>query len=152
MDPHADLAEVVMRAARELRMHEQRSREDLVLKPSNAHIMRHVDAHPGIAPSELAEATGLLRTNVSAALRELERLGLIERRADPDDGRGVRIHPTALAASNFADVRGTWAEAVSAALGDDADVSEAVALLTRLADGVAADRRASGRSTPAGSV
>ena len=48
----------------------------------------------GRGAQPLAAATGLQRTNLSAVLRGLERKGLIERHASPDDRRGATVHPT----------------------------------------------------------
>jgi DNA-binding MarR family transcriptional regulator len=57
----------------------------------------------GIAtPSELARQTGLTSGATTAMLDRLERAGLIERRANPDDRRGTLITPTASAAEKAA--------------------------------------------------
>jgi DNA-binding MarR family transcriptional regulator len=87
MDPFADLAEAILIAARELRIRENDTDSTISLAPSHAQVMSYVDAHPGATPSEAADATGLLRTNLSSAVRELERIGFIEKRPDPNDGR-----------------------------------------------------------------
>jgi DNA-binding MarR family transcriptional regulator len=42
-------------------------------------------------PSELAARRGMSKQAVNYLLGELERLGYLERRADPDDGRSKRI-------------------------------------------------------------
>ncbi|MER5755853.1 MarR family transcriptional regulator [Streptomyces sp. NPDC002088] len=49
--------------------------------------MRRLRHDPAARPSRIAAATGLQRTNLSTVLGGLERKGLIERRADPGDGR-----------------------------------------------------------------
>jgi hypothetical protein len=58
-------------------------------------------------------------TNLVTVLRGLERKGLIERHACPDDRRGVTVHPTERGLSNYGLVRHEWADAVSAAAGGD---------------------------------
>jgi DNA-binding MarR family transcriptional regulator len=45
----------------------------------------------GARPSELAARRGMSKQAVNYLLGELERLGYLERRADPDDGRSKRI-------------------------------------------------------------
>jgi DNA-binding MarR family transcriptional regulator len=45
----------------------------------------------GVRPSELATRRGMSKQAVNYLLGELERLGYIERRADPDDRRSKRI-------------------------------------------------------------
>jgi DNA-binding MarR family transcriptional regulator len=49
----------------------------------------------GTRPSELAARRGMTKQAVNYLLGELERLGYIERRADPDDRRSKRILLTA---------------------------------------------------------
>ncbi len=45
----------------------------------------------GLRPSELAARRGMSKQAVNYLLGELERLGYVERRADPDDRRSKRI-------------------------------------------------------------
>src|SRR4051812_41543231 len=49
----------------------------------------------GARPSELAARRGMSKQAVNYLLGELERLGYLERRADPDDGRSKRVALTA---------------------------------------------------------
>jgi DNA-binding MarR family transcriptional regulator len=143
----ADFAEFILRASRELRLQQSHTVNAVALTPSNSQVMRFIDTHPDTTPSEVAEATGLLRTNLSTALRELERIGFIERRSDPADGRGIRIRSTTLAASNLAVLRANWAEAVARIVGEAGGIGgvvEATALLERLTDGLAEERQRAG--------
>lgn len=48
----------------------------------------------GIRSKELAEAMGLHKSTISRAVSSLEKLGLVERRTDPDDGRASLLSPT----------------------------------------------------------
>lgn len=48
----------------------------------------------GARPSELAARLGISKQSLNYLLRELERLGYLERRPDPDDLRGKRIAVT----------------------------------------------------------
>ncbi|MGY4710518.1 MarR family winged helix-turn-helix transcriptional regulator [Mycolicibacterium sp. CBM1] len=135
----ADLAEVILVVARELRM--GMDADTAHLTPSEAHVMRYIDSHPGAAPSDVARSTGLQRSNLSTALRGLERRGFVDRRADPHDARGINLFPTALAADNLTRVRRQWARRMAIALGDDRqDVAVVKALLGRAEAALLADR------------
>ena len=135
----ADLAEAIIGVSRELRLH---AYADVVeLTPSEAHVMRHIDHHPGVTPSDLARATGLQRSNMSTALRALERRGFVERRADPHDARGINLFPTDRAAENLKRLRRQWAQLLSGALGGDVmNAAAATALLERVEAELMAER------------
>jgi DNA-binding MarR family transcriptional regulator len=76
--------------------------------------------YPGPAdtrPSELAARLGMSKQALNYLLGELERLGYLERRPDPDDRRSKRIALTARGESivpvireAVAEVETTWAE------------------------------------------
>jgi DNA-binding MarR family transcriptional regulator len=72
----------------------------------------------GIAtPSELARHTGLTSGATTAMLDRLEKVGLIERRPNPDDRRGTLVSPGKSAAekvaSGFESARKAQAELIS---------------------------------------
>ena len=67
--------------------------------------MNRIDDAPGITPKRLAEELNLKSSNTSAALRQLEAKGLVDRRPDPTDGSGACIFPTAFAEQNLNRVR-----------------------------------------------
>lgn len=93
------------------------------------------------APSQIAAATGLQRTNLSTTLRGLEQKGLIERRADPADGRGVTVSPTDLGRTNYLRVRREWAIAIrQAAANDPTHLEAAITLLSTIKSGLADSR------------
>lgn len=52
------------------------------------------DAPEGIRGSELAESLGVHKSTSSRAIAGLERLGLVSRIPDPDDGRAQLLVPT----------------------------------------------------------
>ncbi|PND59245.1 MarR family transcriptional regulator [Mycobacterium sp. ENV421] len=141
----ADLAEAIIGVARELRLHldtAAASDADIVeLTASEAHLMRHIDHHPGVTPSDLARATGLQRSNMSTALRSLENRGFVERRADPHDARGVNLYPTDRAAENLERLRRQWSQLMDNGLrGDRQDAAAAKALLERVEAALKVDR------------
>ena len=141
-DPRwADLADLVLILAREIQFVGYRDPEAVPLTQSEGMVMRYLQDHPGTSPSQLADATGLQRTNLSVILRGLERKGLAERRGCPDDLRRAAIHPTERGKRNYALVRQEWAALVSAAAGHDtANLDEALALLRRIGASLTASR------------
>jgi DNA-binding MarR family transcriptional regulator len=108
-------------------------------------VMRYLFPHPGALPSQMALATGLQRSNLSTVLRGLEQKGLIERLADPVDGRSVRIHPTTKAIRNYAIVRREWGSAVASAVDGDRDIDAALRLLADVRVGLVRERQSVGR-------
>ncbi|ANW67040.1 hypothetical protein MMUR_09760 [Mycolicibacterium murale] len=141
-DDLAELAQLILNAAREIRFRSHVNPKAVMLNPSEAKVMTCIDAQPGVTPSAVAEATGLQRSNLSTALRGLEERGFVERRVDPHDRRGVNLYPTALSAENLALLQQEWAQTLALGLGDDdSDVVAAKRLLARLDAGLAAARR-----------
>jgi len=137
----ADLADLVLIIAREIQFRGYTNERAIPLSQSEGMVMRYLQHDPDAAPSRIAAATGLQRTNLSTTLRGLEQKGLIERRAYPQDGRGVTVHRTELGRSNYALVRQEWAEGVSAAVGGDpANLDAALALLRAVEAGLVKTR------------
>jgi DNA-binding MarR family transcriptional regulator len=141
-DPRwANLADLILIIAREIQFLGYRDPEAVPLTQSEGMVMRYLQDHPGTPPSQLADATGLQRTNLSAVLRGLERKGLAERRGCPDDLRRAAIHPTERGKRNYALVRQEWAAVVSAAADHDtADLDEALTLLRKIGTSLTASR------------
>ena len=141
-DPRwAELADLVLILAREIQFLGYRDPEAVPLTQSEGMVMRYLHDHPGTPPSQLADATGLQRANISAVLRGLERKGLAERRASPDDLRRATIHPTERGKRNYALVRHEWATVVSAAADHDtANLDEALVLLRKIGTSLTANR------------
>jgi DNA-binding MarR family transcriptional regulator len=143
-DDLAELAEVVLRVAREIDPHGPRALDIVPLTGTEALVMRWIDRNPGVSPSAVADATALKRSNLSVAVGALVAKGMVERRPAPQDARTVQLFPTDLAARNVARLRAHWAGLLRGALGGgepgDRDlrdqVHEAAALLTRLDDGI----------------
>jgi DNA-binding MarR family transcriptional regulator len=141
-DPRwADLADLVLVLGREIQYRGYRDPEAVPLTQSEGMIMRYLQDRPGSTPSQIADATGLQRANISAVLRSLERKGLTERRSAPDDLRMATIHPTERGKRNYALVRQEWATVVAAAAGcDTAGLDDALALLRKIAAGLTDSR------------
>jgi DNA-binding MarR family transcriptional regulator len=143
-DPRwADLADLVLILAREIQFLGYRDPEAVPLTQSEGMVMRYLQDHPGTAPSQLADATGLQRANISAVLRGLERKGLAERRASPDDLRRATVNATQRGRRNYALVRQEWAAVVSAAAShDSSSLDEVLALLRKISASLTISRPA----------
>jgi DNA-binding MarR family transcriptional regulator len=95
------------------------------------------DAPDGIRGSELAEGLGVHKSTSSRAIASLERLGLVTRVADPDDGRAHLLVPTPATRESVGDYRRKSHERVIAIM-EDWDPEEVRAFarsLTRLNEG-----------------
>ncbi|MEJ1109530.1 MULTISPECIES: MarR family winged helix-turn-helix transcriptional regulator [unclassified Kribbella] len=158
VDRWADLADLALIISRELQYRGYTDERAIGLTQSEGMVMRHLldtesaatpsqtdpsqsgrgqTAPSQVAPSQIAAATGLQRTNLSTTLRGLESKGLIERQANPADGRGVTVSPTDLGRANYVRVRREWATAVRQAAADDATHLEAaLSLLTAVKEGL----------------
>lgn len=135
----ADLADVVMAVARAIRSQAAADPAVLELSATEITVLRYLDHHPDIGPSAVAAATGLQRSNMSRALRDLEAKGLVQRSPDPADSRQAVLRSTPLAAQNLARLRGIWARLVGDALdasGERLDVSAALTVLRALERGL----------------
>lgn len=138
-DQLADLADVVMAVARAVRAQAAADPEVLDLSATEITVLRYLDHHPDVGPSTVADATGLQRSNMSRALRDLEAKGLVRRSADPVDSRHAVLRSTGLAAENLSRLRGIWARLVGDALdasGEEHDLASTLALLRALERGL----------------
>lgn len=96
------------------------------------------EAPEGIRGSELAENLGVHKSTASRAVAALERLGLVSRVADPDDGRAQLLVPTEGAQASVAEYRRTSHARLAAALEDwePEEIQVFARSLTRLNEGV----------------
>ena len=115
----ADLAHAVHHLARELKAGDEPG--IVPLTGTQLTVLRHIQTHPGARPAAVAEALGLQRSNLSAALRVLQNQELVRREADPDDARVSRLQPTDKAAENLRRVRAMWSRRLSAVAGGRRD-------------------------------
>lgn len=142
----AEFADLVLDVAREIQFRGYVSPEAVSLSAPEGSVMRYLFRQPGALPSEVAFATGLQRSNLSAVLRGLEDKGLIDRVADVADRRSVRIHPTQRAIGNYALVRHEWGSAVATAAEDDAALEASLPLLSKVAAGLIRLRQTDNRT------
>ena len=64
------------------------------VRPSFGAVLVPLFREDGLRLGELAGRGGLSKQTVTSLVKRLENLGYVERRADPDDGRAVRISLT----------------------------------------------------------
>ncbi|MCW2838738.1 MAG: MarR family transcriptional regulator [Aeromicrobium sp.] len=95
------------------------------------------DAPDGIRGSELAEGLGVHKSTASRAIATLERLDLVNRIPDPDDGRAQLLVPTPPTAQRVGDYRRRSHERLVAIMEhwDPEDVRLFARSLTRLNEG-----------------
>lgn len=72
------------------------------IRPPHAHVLAHTTGR-GIRLTDLAARAQLSLAAVSEFVTELEELGYLERRPDPDDGRAKLIVPTPRGRQAFKD-------------------------------------------------
>src|SRR5918911_5195925 len=93
----AELANVLGRIGRGLRYHTRAAREALAITHSEGELLRLLDRKPGIRVHDAALELGIASNSVSTLVKQLTRAGLLERTADPLDGRAacLRLAPLA---------------------------------------------------------
>lgn len=140
-DPNGSDVEHLARTARSLvwalRRFGEREAGLSAMPNSEIEVLRAVAERPGSSISDIARVLDLQNSNVSTTVRRLVDRGLLERRADPSDGRSHRIHETELARRNNDMIDAMWIKGVQDLLGsmtaDDArTLVEAAPLLARL--------------------
>ncbi|MCT9078873.1 MarR family winged helix-turn-helix transcriptional regulator [Streptomyces fulvoviolaceus] len=146
----AELADLVLIISREIQFRRYADERAVHLSQSEGMVMRYLKSDPDAAPSRIAAATGLQRTNLSTVLRGLEQKGFIERRTHSDDGRGVTVRSTERGRSNTVLVRREWATTVAEAAGHDTEhLDAALHLLSAVEDGLTKSRPQNRAARPA---
>ena len=79
----------IVRTARRLRQEAAGGASELT--PTGASALATVERHGPLTPSELAEVERVKRPTATRTLRLLEEAGLVDRAADPGDGRSCLV-------------------------------------------------------------
>jgi DNA-binding MarR family transcriptional regulator len=66
-------------------------------KPAYGNVMEQLDFQDGMRLTDLAQGAGMAPQSIGELVDQLEELGMVERRPDPDDRRAKRVYLTALA-------------------------------------------------------
>lgn len=138
----ADLADLVLAVARAIAIDAHSDPAIVDLTTTEINVMRYVDRHPGASPTAVAAATGLQRSNLSRALRDLEAKGMVRRTVDVTDARQTRLEPTARAAANLERLRANWSRLLNSVGADHRNLDAALAMLTELDAGLGSASRA----------
>ncbi|GAA2183863.1 hypothetical protein GCM10009785_29330 [Brooklawnia cerclae] len=137
-DEYAQLADLITSIARELR---GLMTGVVPLTPQQVKVLRRVEQHPGDTPSEVADAVGIQRSNLSAALRVLEGEGLVERMSATENRREAHLWPTQQAAEELATLHAAWSAALRPLVGERTrELDATVEFLTHLNDSLADGR------------
>ena len=85
----AQLRTAIVRTSRRLR--QEAAAETSRLTPTSVAALATIERHGPLTPSEIADIERVKRPTVTRTLGCLEREGLIDRAADPDDGRSFLV-------------------------------------------------------------
>jgi DNA-binding MarR family transcriptional regulator len=88
------------------------------LDPAAAQLLAWLARLGPTRQSQLAEGTFLDPSTVSRRVSQLVQLGLVERRADPMDGRAVQLVPTELGQTYFTAIRDRRQKIIEHVVGD----------------------------------
>ncbi|MBN9526296.1 MAG: MarR family transcriptional regulator [Alphaproteobacteria bacterium] len=136
-DGAGELADLFIRTARRLRHEASQNLAPSGVTPAQARALKVIAHAPGdLKVVELAEALGVVPRSATAVVDALEDRGLIDRLADPDDRRAVRIRLTEAGHARVAEVRRRRREAAADLLRrlDAGDRAALRRLLSRLQD------------------
>jgi DNA-binding MarR family transcriptional regulator len=137
----AELAKLFSRIGRGLRYRTRAARETLDITHSEGELLRLLDRRPGIRVQDAALELGVASNSVSTLVKELNRTGLVERTADPLDGRAACLRLTPLAEGWVTQVGNAREQAIDRALAtlDEADralIDSALPALKRFAKAI----------------
>lgn len=133
----AHFADVVSELAHKLDIKHAGLRDVVPLTGTEVAVIRRIHGHPRSTPSQIAEATGLQRSNVSTAIRSLVAGGLVVRQEQAGNARSVELLPTRLAADSVARINDYWASLLREAPDDLlAEAMTGTETLARVADSI----------------
>lgn len=64
------------------------------IRPAHGNVMEQLDVRGPLRLIDIANGAGITPQSAGELVDQLERIGLVERRSDPDDRRAKRIHQT----------------------------------------------------------
>ncbi|MEZ0115747.1 DNA-binding MarR family transcriptional regulator [Catenulispora sp. EB89] len=127
-----ELADLILAVGRHIQASKEAAAESGT--PMEGAVMRYIDRHPGTTASAAAEATQLISSNFSRAVRNLEKAGYIRRDVDPQDARRVLLFPTDKAQENLQRLRTAWSHLMEGAVTDseEAEIDAAISTLRNI--------------------
>lgn len=103
------LAAALVSLGRAVRAHQGELLQPHGLHPGQDALLLEVWDEPGLNQAALAARLGVESPTVTRMVSRLERVGLVERRSDADDGRCTRVHPTPRSRLLEGSIRRVWA-------------------------------------------
>ena len=136
-----ELTEALGRIGRGLRYRTRAAREALEVTHSEAELLRLLKRKPGIRVQDAALELDIASNSVSTLVKQLSRAGLVQRCADPLDGRVAQLRLTSLAEAWVTQVGNAREQALARALetldeADRARLAEALPAMVRLSKAV----------------
>lgn len=125
-----ELADLILAVGRHIEASKEAEAESGT--PLQGAVMRYIDRHPGTTARAAAEATQLISSNFSRALRGLEQAGLVRRDVDQDDARRVRLYPTEKAQQNLQRLRAVWSLLLEETITDSGEIDAAISTLRQI--------------------
>ena len=138
-----ELADLILAVGRHIEASKEAEAE--AGTPLEGAVMRYIDRHPGTTASAAAEATQLISSNFSRALRRLEQAGYVRREADAHDARRVRLYPTEKARENLQRLRAVWSRLLEDAVADPDEIDSAISTLRHIETQLVARTRGGAR-------
>jgi DNA-binding MarR family transcriptional regulator len=140
VDSAARLRMAIVRTARRLRQEAAGGGSELT--PTGASALATVERHGPLTPSELAEVERVKRPTATRTLRLLEEAGLVDRAADPADGRSSLVSVNAAGRERLRRLRGRKNAYLARRMRDlpDHDV-ETLERAAEILEGILEDRR-----------
>ena len=125
-----ELADLILAVGRQIHASKEFAAESWT--PLESAVMRFIDRNPGTSASAAAEATQLISSNFSRAVRGLEAKGLVRRDVDQHDGRRVLLYPTARAHEHLRQLREVWSRLLDGVVPDPDEIEAVTATLRRI--------------------
>jgi DNA-binding MarR family transcriptional regulator len=133
-----ELADLILAVGRQI--HAAKDVGGEVWTPLESAVMRFVDRNPGTSAGAAAEATHLISSNFSRAVRRLEEKGRVRREVDERDGRRIRLYPTERADAHLQELRAVWSRLLEGIV-SPGEAESVSAVLRRIESGLAAPAR-----------
>lgn len=125
-----ELADLILAVGRHIEASKEAEAESGT--PLQGAVMRYIDRHPGTTAGAAADATQLISSNFSRAVRGLEKAGLVRREIDQHDARQVHLYPTEKAHQNLQRLREIWSSMLDETVVDPDEIDAAISTLRHI--------------------
>jgi DNA-binding MarR family transcriptional regulator len=130
-----ELADLILAVGRQIHASKEFASPEFATEawtPLESAVMRFIDRNPGTSAGAAAEATQLISSNFSRALRGLEKKGMVRRDVDPHDGRRFHLYPTERANDHLRQLREVWSGLLDGIVRDPEEVELVNSALRRI--------------------